>query len=218
MQRMFDVVLSGIAVFMLAPFLLGIVALLRFTGEGEVFYRQERIGKGGLPFNVLKFATMLKNSESMGTGTITIKNDPRVLPVGRFLRKTKVNELPQLFNVLLGDMSLIGPRPQEIRCFEAFPLESRSLITSVRPGLSGVGSLFFRDEESLMEEAVDKDWFYDEVVMPYKAQLEVWYVNNRTISVYFKLILLTISIVVRPRSARLGQYFKSVPAPPEALA
>src|SRR5690606_21086740 len=117
MQRFFDIVLASAALLVLAPLLLPITLILRFTGEGEVFYVQQRVGKNREFFGLYKFATMLKNSPNMSTGTVTVKDDPRVLPVGRFLRKTKLNELPQLFNVLKGDMSIIGPRPQTRRCF-----------------------------------------------------------------------------------------------------
>ena len=111
MIRTFDLILSLIALVILCPLLLPVAFILRFTGEGEVFYVQERIGLHERPFGLFKFATMLKNSPHIGTGTITVRNDPRVLPVGRILRKAKVNELPQLLNVLIGDMSVIGPRP-----------------------------------------------------------------------------------------------------------
>ena len=143
MQRLFDILLSGTAIFLLAPLLLFVTILLRFTGEGEVLFAQNRIGKAGTKIRILKFATMLKDSPKLGTGTVTLKHDPRVLPIGRILRKTKINELPQLFNILKGDMSIIGPRPQTPRCFEAFPKRSREVIVSVRQCLSGVGSIFF---------------------------------------------------------------------------
>ena len=100
--RFFDVVLSGLALIVLAPLLIPIVLFLKFSGEGEIFFLQERVGKNREMFKLFKFVTMLKNSPSMGTGTVTMKNDPRVLPAGKFLRKTKINELPQLFNVLIG--------------------------------------------------------------------------------------------------------------------
>ena len=106
-----------------------------------MFFLQSRIGKGGKSFNLYKFATMLKASPNMGTGTVTVKNDPRILPMGHFLRKTKINELPQLLNILSGDMSVVGPRPQTQRCFDAFLPASQKAIIQVRPGLSGIGSL-----------------------------------------------------------------------------
>ena len=120
MIRFFDVLLSAITLLLLLPLFLPIVILLRFTGEGEIFFLQERIGKDGKKFELFKFATMLKNSPDIGTGTVTMKNDPRVLPLGRFLRKTKINELPQLLNIFFGDMSVIGPRPLTSQAFETY--------------------------------------------------------------------------------------------------
>ena len=128
MDRFFDILFSSIALLLLSPLLVPIVITLKLTGEGEVFFLQERIGKGGDKFKLFKFATMLKNSPNIGTGTVTMRGDPRVLPVGTFLRKTKINELPQLLNIFFGDMSVIGPRPQTQRCFDAFPTQSQKEI------------------------------------------------------------------------------------------
>ncbi len=122
MIRLFDVIFSGIALVFLSPLLIPIALLLKLSGEGEIFFLQERVGKNREMFKLYKFATMLKDSPNIGTGTVTMKNDPRILPIGAFLRKTKINELPQLLNVFLGHMSLIGPRPQAQRCFDAFPV------------------------------------------------------------------------------------------------
>ena len=124
MTRLLDIFFSSLAIFIFSPILICIVIILRFTGEGEVFFLQDRVGKDKKNFTLFKFATMLKDSENIGTGTITLHNDPRILPFGSFLRKTKLNELPQLFNILNGTMSVIGPRPQTKRCYEAFPLAS----------------------------------------------------------------------------------------------
>ena len=131
MQRLLDIVFSGLALLVLSPLLLPIALALRLTGEGEVFYVQQRVGRGGALFGLYKFATMLKNSPNLGTGTVTVKHDPRVLPMGRFLRKTKINELPQLLNIFKGDMSVIGPRPQTQRCFDAFPASAQAQIVKV---------------------------------------------------------------------------------------
>jgi lipopolysaccharide/colanic/teichoic acid biosynthesis glycosyltransferase len=203
MQRFFDIVFSGAALLVLSPLLIPIMIALKLTGEGEIFYVQQRVGKDGKPFGLLKFATMLKDSPNMGTGTITVKNDPRVLPMGGFLRKTKINELPQLINILKGDMSIIGPRPQDNRCFVVFDKEDQENITKVRPGLSGVGSIIFRDEESLLDgqESLEaKEAFYDDVISPYKGKVESWYVNHQGIGMYFKLIWLTILAVLSPNA------------------
>ena len=147
LQRLLDILFSVCALFLFAPLIILITLALRLTGEGEIFFIQQRVGRGEKYFGLYKFATMLKNSPSMGTGTVTVKDDPRVLPMGKFLRKTKVNELPQLLNILLGDMSIVGPRPQTQRCFDGFPKISQSEIIKVRPGLSGIGSIIFVEKK-----------------------------------------------------------------------
>ena len=217
MQRVLDIFFSASAVIILAPIFVPIIVVLRFTGEGEVFFRQKRVGRGGVKFDLLKFATMLKDSPNMGTGTVTLKDDPRVLPVGRFLRTTKLNELPQLLNILLGNMSLIGPRPQTQRCFDAFPKSSQAQIVRGARGLSGIGSIVFRGEEDMMHASKDPDWFYDEIIMPYKGELECWYVNNRSVSVYLKSILLTAWVVLFPNSSAHWRAFSGLPSPPQEL-
>lgn len=218
MLRLFDIIFSGFALIMLSPILLSIIILLKFTGEGEIFFFQDRIGKNGEYFKLFKFVTMLKNSENIGTGTVTLHNDPRILPLGRFLRNTKINELPQLINIFKGDMSIIGPRPQTKRCFDAFPSSSQKEIIKVRPGLSGIGSIIFRSEEEMMDANNDPDRLYDEVIMPYKGLLETWYVSNQNIKSYFFLIGLTVWIVLFPKSKLVWKSFKDLPPPPDNLS
>lgn len=217
MQRFFDIIFSGFALVILSPLLLPLILILRLTGEGEIFFLQNRVGQGGKDFKLYKFATMLKDSPNIGTGTVTVKNDPRVLPIGGFLRKTKINELPQLINIFNGDMSIIGPRPQTQRCFDAFPPSSQKKIIKVRPGLSGIGSIIFRDEEDMMYANNDPDKFYDDIVMPYKGSLEDWYVSHQNIVSYFSLIGLTIYVVLGFNSGLVWQLFKDLPSPPEEL-
>ena len=218
MTRLFDIVLSGTALLLLSPLLIPLAIALLFTGEGEVLFKQARVGRGGAYFDLYKFATMLKNSPSMGTGTVTLKNDPRVLPLGRLLRKTKINELPQLINIFLGDMSIIGPRPQTRRCFDAFPKRSQQEIIKVRPGLSGIGSIIFRDEEEMMHDSDDPNQLYDEVIMPYKGLLEEWYVQHQSTGVYLNCIWLTMLVILVPSSQAVWRFFKNLPVPPESLA
>ena len=217
MTRVLDVVLSGAALLALSPLLLPIVVILRFTGEGEVFFIQSRVGRGGEHFGLYKFATMLKDSPNIGSGTVTLKDDPRVLPVGKFLRKTKINEIPQLFNIFMGDMSIIGPRPQTRRCFDAFSEESQTAIMQVRPGLSGLGSIAFRREEDMLGAANDPDRFYDEVIMPYKGLLEEWYVANQSLTLYLKAIFATAVVVVFPNSQICWRIFEGLPESPVVL-
>ena len=217
MIRFFDLVLSGIALILLSPLFIPIVFLLKFTGEGEIFFLQERVGKNREMFKLFKFATMLKDSPSMGTGTVTMKNDPRVLPAGKFLRKTKINELPQLLNVFIGHMSLIGPRPQAPRCFDAFPVESQDIIVQVKPGLSGIGPIVFRGEEDILEGHSGTLDFYDNVIGPYKGDVEAWYVMKQGFIVYFALILITVWVVLFPKSDLVWRLFKDLPSPPDIL-
>lgn len=217
MQRILDILISGLALLFLSPLLLLIALLLRLSGEGEVFFQQERIGKEGKPFKLFKFATMLKNSPNIGTGTVTLKNDPRVLPMGKFLRKTKINELPQLLNIFLGDMSLVGPRPQTQRCFDAFPLDLQEVIVKVKPGLSGIGPIVFRGEEEILADQAGSVEFYDNVIAPYKGQIEAWYVDHQTMLTYFTVILVTVWVVLFPSSQIVWRVFKGLPVPPDEL-
>jgi lipopolysaccharide/colanic/teichoic acid biosynthesis glycosyltransferase len=217
MQRFFDIILSSLALLVFLPLMLVIMTLLYFSGEGEVFYKQERIGRKGEVFWLLKFATMLKNSLNIGSGTITIKDDPRVLPLGTFLRKTKINELPQLFNILRGDMSVIGPRPQAQSCFDAYTSTVQKTIIKTRPGLSGIGSIIFRDEEIMLHGQSNPRKFYDEVIAPYKGKLEEWYVANQTLTIYFALIGLTIWVVLFSRSLLVWRIFPDLPPMPKDL-
>ena len=217
MQRLLDIVFSGLALLVLSPLLVPVAIALRLTGEGEVFFIQQRVGRGGQPFGLYKFATMLKDSPNIGTGTVTVKGDPRVLPLGRLLRKTKINELPQLLNILKGDMSIIGPRPQTRRCFDAFPPKSQAEIVKVRPGLSGIGSIVFRDEEELMHASTEPERFYDEVIMPYKGALEEWYVAHQGLWTYLAAIFATAWVVLLPKSQLVWRLFPGVPSPPESL-
>lgn len=216
MKRTFDLTCVCCALIVLALPLAIVALILRLTGEGEIFYRQERVGRGGKPFGILKFATMLKNSPQMGGGDITVNNDPRVLPFGRFLRKTKINELPQLFNVLRGDMSLIGYRPLTPRVAAMFPPEYWRSLADIRPGLSGLGSVAFRDEERLLTRTGDRERTYAEVIVPYKAALELWYAEHADFGLDMKLVLLTMLAVLKSETD-VHQWFVGLPKPPEAL-
>lgn len=209
MERFFDILFSSLAILALSPLLVSIIFVLRFTGEGEVFFRQARVGKDKVSFGLLKFATMLKASEGMGAGTVTLKDDFRVLPFGKFLRKTKLNELPQLFNIVLGDMSIIGPRPLHNKQFSFYSLDDQNIISSTMPGLSGVGSIIFRDEEKILQSSSDPDTTYKEEITPRKAALEKWYVQNKSIGLYFKLILLTVIAVASP-NIDMKRFFKDL--------
>ena len=209
MQRSFDILFSGMAIILLSPVLLTVTLLLKLTGEREIFFQQARVGRNKESFQLIKFATMLKNSQNIGAGTVTLKNDPRVLPIGKFLRKTKLNELPQLFNIFRGDMSVIGPRPLHKKQFSFYSITDQAIIASTMPGLSGMGSICFRDEEEILQSSSDADTTYKEKITPKKAMLEKWYVENKGMVLYFKLIVLTIIAVVLPKLDMI-KFFKGL--------
>lgn len=212
--RFSDFLLSLIAISLLAPLLLVVCVILYFTGEGEIFYLQKRVGYKGKEFFMFKFATMVKDSPNIGAGDITLKEDDRVLPVGKVLRKTKINELPQVLNVLLGDMSFVGPRPMVPASFFRYG-ESAELISSVRPGVTGLGSIIFRDEEAYLNHENSKE-FYFNVIHPYKAQLEIWFVENYGVRLYLKIFFLTIIAILFPK-LKLFDMFTGMPSPPSEL-
>lgn len=205
------------ALVILTPLLVLIAIVLSQTGEGYVFYRQQRVGRGGERFDLWKFATMLKDSPSMGSGTITIEGDPRILPVGRWLRKSKLNELPQLFNVLSGSMSLVGPRPLTDETYKLYSQHVQESIATVVPGLSGVQQVIVRDEESLIDGEVDSLEFYRTQLAPYKGELELWYVCHQSLKVYFVVIGCTIWNLVAPTYPISWALFQDLPTPPPSL-
>ncbi len=214
MIRFLDIMLSLTAFILISPLFLLIMLILRLTGEREVFYRQIRIGKRRKPFQLLKFATMLKESPNLGTGLYTLDHDPRVLPLGRLLRYTKLNEIPQLINILKGDISIIGPRPQVPPHFEVFPERVKEEISKVRPGLSGIGSIFFADEQTMLSNSsMDHEKLYADVIAPYKGELELWYVKNQSVYSYFALIFLTLVVIINRQSQVYRVFFKDLPKP-----
>jgi len=217
LDRFFDILFSGLALILFTPLFVIIVVTLKLSGEGEVLFLQERVGKGGKKFKLFKFVTMQKNSPNIGTGTVTIKNDPRVLPVGKFLRKTKMNELPQLLNVLFGDMSIVGPRPLTTQTFEAYLESTQYLIVQVRPGLSGLGSIIFRNEDELMYEATASIDYYINTIAPFKGALEEWYVLNKSLYIYFLVIIVTVWVIIIPNTKLVWKIFKALPKPPAGL-
>ena len=161
---------------------------------------------------------MLKNSPNEGSGEITLLRDPRILPIGHFLRKYNLNELPQLFNILIGDMSVIGPRPQTKRCFDAFPQNIKKAIIKIKPGLSGIGSIVFSQEETFLSNIDNYNDIYDKIIMPYKGELELWYIDNKNIKNYILLIILTVWIILIPKSKILWNVFQTLPTPNEELS
>jgi len=212
-KRLLDIVVSFITLIILLPVFIPIIIILRFSAEGEVFYFQERYGIHNSRFQIWKFATMLKNSMNMGSGSITLQNDFRVTKIGKFLRITKINELPQLFNILKGDISLVGPRPLVEQDFQAYPETIRDRIYNVKPGLTGIGSIIFRDEESIISAVKDEDphEFYKRIIAPYKGELEMWYQEHNSFFLDLQLIFMTAWVILVPTSKLYEKWFKDLP-------
>lgn len=218
LKRFFDMGLSTVAIVVLSPLLVPVMIILLLTGEHYIFYGQKRVGYKNRLFQIWKFATMLKASPSLGTGSLTVKNDPRVFPFGRFLRKTKLNELPQVFNILLGDMSVVGPRPQMEVDFVKYPDQVQKEIYDVRPGMTGIGSIVFRDEEKWISAYKgDKHEFYRDYIAPYKGDLEIWYQKHLSFRTDFMLLFLTAWVILFPRSELVYKVFSNLPPRPEYL-
>lgn len=220
-KRTADFSASFLGLLLLSPLLVPLVILLKLTGEGKVFYLQERVGLNGKPFRIIKFATMLENSINMGMGATTLRNDPRITPVGKYLRITKVNELPQIINVVLGDMSLVGPRPLLYNSYKKYSPEVQEIIYKNRPGVTGIGSLIFRDEEKLVSEVKKLGGepleFYMAHIYPYKGVVETWYYHHISFATDLKILFLTFWQLVAPQSDLVFSVFKDIPPKPEVL-
>jgi len=186
-----------------------------------VFYLQKRIGLNNKPFYIYKFATMLKDSLNIGSKTITVRNDPRITKAGRILRMTKINELPQILNVVKGDMALVGPRPLLDTSVKKYSLDVQEVIYKNRPGITGIGSLIFRDEELLVstykELGKDPMEYYKTYIYPYKGALEKWYYYNCSLTVDFKILFLTFWSLVNKDSQLVFKSLKDLPEKPDTL-
>ncbi|MDC1148767.1 sugar transferase [Pelagibacteraceae bacterium] len=205
MQRFFDLLFSIFSIIILSPILIIIIIILSLSGEKKIFYLQKRVGKMKKIFFLYKFVTMLENSPNIGTGDITIVNDPRVLPFGKFLRKFKLNELPQLINVMKGEMSLVGPRPLTVNAYNNYSLKDQEVIMRLTPGLSGVGSIYFSDEEKFYESKENVNVIQSQI-LSHKAKLEKWYSENLSIKTYFIVIFSTLLLFLFKKK-KVFKYF-----------
>lgn len=210
LKRILDIFISLFALIILSPVFIIVIIVLLFTGEHEVFYRQKRIGFQCRPFYIWKFATMLKNSINMGTKEITVRNDPRVTSVGRFLRISKINELPQILNVLSGEMSIVGPRPLLEVSFKLYPEELRKKIYKNKPGITGIGSLVFRDEEEIVSNSAEPRGAYKSI-FAYKSDLELWYLENQSFLTDIKIILFTAFSILFKNKGEIHGWFPGLP-------
>jgi len=192
-KRAFDIFFALVLLLLLLPILLVFALAVACTSAGGAFFRQERVGRNGVPFRLLKFRTMRPGSEAKGQLTIGGR-DPRITGVGYFLRKTKLDELPQLWNVLIGDMSVVGPRPEVPKYVAMYSAEQR-IILSVRPGITGMASIDYIDENELLARSTDPERSYIEEVMPAKLALDMRYVKEQSFGLDLRIIIATVGKV-----------------------
>lgn len=194
-NRFFDILFSFLGLFILFPLFIIIYITIRFESKGSGFYKQLRVGRAGKDFYVYKFRSMLIGSDKKGLITVGGK-DPRITRMGYFIRKYKLDELPQLLNVLKGDMSLVGPRPEVRKYVELYTEKQRQILT-VRPGITDYASIEYVDENTILGQANDPDQAYVELILPDKIRYNMKYINNQTMKEYFKIIFLTIWSIIR---------------------
>lgn len=200
MKRFIDILISFSVLFILAPFLSVLVIILKMTGEHRVMFKQDRIGYKLENFGLYKFVTMRSSNSPIPENAFSPSNYSRVTPLGKFLRFTKINELPQLFNVLKGDMSLVGPRPLISVSFDMYPKEVKDKIYFLKPGLTGIGSIVFRDEEKYFANAAsDMEEYYKTNIIPYKGTLETWYYDNQSFRLDIIILFLTTVAIILPK-------------------
>ena len=198
-KRLFDLICASAGVLVLSPMLLVIALWIRLDSRGPVFFRQQRVGRFGVPFRIHKFRTMQDDATAGAPALgpqLTVGADPRITRAGRFLRRTKLDELPQLLDVLAGTMSLVGPRPEVPRYVAMYPAALREKVLSVRPGITDLASIAFRDEGALLAAAVDPEREYTEVVLPTKLRLAADYVDRASLAYDMLLIALTLKALV----------------------
>jgi lipopolysaccharide/colanic/teichoic acid biosynthesis glycosyltransferase len=212
-KRILDIIVALLALVILSPLLIICIVILLITSEHKVFFVQKRVGYKNRLFNIVKFASMLKNSPNIGTGEITLRNDPRVTAFGKFLRMTKLNELPQIFNVIAGDMSIVGPRPLMTVSFKQYPDEIQHIIYNSKPGMTGIGSLIFRDEEKIVSAAPDPKAMYVEI-FSIKGALELWYQKHASLYTDIMIIFLTGWTILFPKNNLVYRIFKDLPPLP----
>ncbi|HNX90214.1 MAG TPA: sugar transferase [Paludibacteraceae bacterium] len=196
MIRFFDFLLSGIGLIVLSPIFLIFSIWIKLDSEGPVFYKQNRVGKDNVEFLLYKFRSMVTDADKTGLLITVGGKDPRVTKSGYFIRKYKLDELPQLINVVWGDMSLVGPRPEVRKYVELYNNEQRKVMT-VKPGITDYASIEYIDENKILGESEDPEKTYIEIILPEKIRHNMKYINNKSIKEYFKIILLTITKILQ---------------------
>ena len=188
-KRSFDFIVALAAVIVVSPLLLVLALILKLTSPGPVFYRGVRIGKNGVPFRIFKFRTMVINAEKLG-GSATAEDDPRITPIGRFIRRNKLDEFPQFLNVLVGDMSLVGARP-EVKKYVDMYSEEENQILDLRPGITDWASIWNSNEAAVLEGSSDPEKTYEELIRPTKLALQLFYARNHSLLVDVKILFHT---------------------------
>jgi len=191
LKRLFDIVFSLFGLILVCPLLLVIAVLIKLESPGQAFYRGERVAKNGKPFKIFKFRTMVLNAEKLG-GPSTAGDDPRLLKIGLFLKKYQLDELPQLINVLKGEMSLVGPRPEVKMYVDMMTDEEKRVILSVKPGMTDLASLWNFHESEILKGSKNPEKTYQEKIRPEKIRLQIEYVKNRSFLLDLKIIIKTI--------------------------
>ena len=204
LKRLFDIICSSLGVILLSPVIIVIAAIILIEDRFPVFYRGVRVGRYGKLFRIYKYRSMVRNAESVG-GDSTADDDPRITRIGKFLRKYKLDELPQLINVLKGDMSIVGPRPEIRKYVDQYNEEEKQILT-VRPGITDWASIWNADEGALLAGAKDPDRAYEELIRPTKLKLQLKYVRERSFFTDMKIIFLTMLAVIQPESKALKQF------------
>jgi lipopolysaccharide/colanic/teichoic acid biosynthesis glycosyltransferase len=195
LKRLFDILLAVIGILILLPLFIVIALLITIDSKGGIFYIQQRIGKNGKPFGLYKFRTMHTDADKKGLLTVGGR-DPRITKTGYWLRKYKLDELPQLFNVLKGDMSIVGPRPEVKKYTDLYNDEQRKVL-SVKPGITDYASIEYVDENELLAKAENPEETYVNIIMPHKLELNKKYIENNNLITDIKIILLTIKKIIR---------------------
>ena len=195
MKRIFDLFFSFLGILFLLPIYIIIAIFIKIDSNGDILYKQERIGKNGIPFYVLKFRTMIPNAFSKGALTVGSR-DPRVTNIGFYLRKYKLDELPQLFNVFLGEMSFVGPRPEVKKYTDLYNAEQKKVL-SVAPGITDYASIKFRNENDLLSESDDPEKLYIDQIMPEKLNLNLKYINDNNVFKDIKIIFNTFYTIIK---------------------
>jgi lipopolysaccharide/colanic/teichoic acid biosynthesis glycosyltransferase len=208
-KRVFDVVMAALALVLLSPLLVMLALAVRLDSAGPVLFRQERVGRHGRPFNILKFRSMRSGPGPL----VTAGGDPRITRTGRLLRASKLDELPQLWNVLCGDMSLVGPRPEVPRFVAVYPADVRDRVLAVRPGITDPAAIRFRDEEAMLAAVVDPERHYVEYILPAKLAAYEEYVRSRCFAGDLRVIVATIRALFRGARRDAGHAPAGSPSP-----